>query len=79
VTLSSSDVHYAGLAPGSISGLYQIDVRALINARRRDPGDNYDRRIPDAIRSHHFGAGFTYTVIFVPSNLVNVKPSKVSP
>lgn len=27
VTLSSSDVLYAGLAPGSISGLYQINVR----------------------------------------------------
>jgi uncharacterized protein (TIGR03437 family) len=27
VTLSSSDVLYAGLSPGSISGLYQINVR----------------------------------------------------
>jgi len=26
-TLASSDVSYAGLSPGSISGLYQFDVR----------------------------------------------------
>ena len=27
VTLASSDIQYAGLSPGSISGLYQFNVR----------------------------------------------------
>jgi uncharacterized protein (TIGR03437 family) len=36
VTLSSSDVLYAGLSPGSISGLYQINVRVPASAPAGD-------------------------------------------
>jgi uncharacterized protein (TIGR03437 family) len=36
VTLSSGDVLYAGLAPGSISGLYQINVRIPASAPAGD-------------------------------------------
>lgn len=36
VTLSSSDVLYAGLSPGSISGLYQINVRIPATAPAGD-------------------------------------------
>jgi uncharacterized protein (TIGR03437 family) len=31
-TLASSDILYAGLSPGSISGLYQFNVRIPSNA-----------------------------------------------
>ncbi len=48
-TLASSDVLYAGLSPGSISGLYQFNVRIpAVDAERRHSGDDLDRRRPDA-------------------------------
>ena len=35
-SLTLSDVLYAGLAPGNISGLYQINVRVPANAANGD-------------------------------------------